>query len=114
MEKLLSVRSRTVVMPQADIDTDQIVPARFLTTTTRKGLGAAILIEWLGRVIFLIEAAITCKQVIGGDMNQRDISARNGTGYIPGDHGVRMICEITVCLATIHVGQSCRVNHQIR
>jgi 3-isopropylmalate/(R)-2-methylmalate dehydratase small subunit len=39
MEKTDIVRSRTVVMPGTDIDTDQIIPARFLTTTTRKGLG---------------------------------------------------------------------------
>lgn len=46
MEKVISVKSRTVVMPQSDIDTDQIVPARFLTTTTRKGLGKALFADW--------------------------------------------------------------------
>jgi len=46
MEKVTIVKSRTVVMPQTDIDTDQIVPARFLTTTTRKGLGKALFADW--------------------------------------------------------------------
>jgi 3-isopropylmalate/(R)-2-methylmalate dehydratase small subunit len=46
MEKITSIRSRTVVLPQADIDTDQIVPARFLTTTTRTGLGKALFADW--------------------------------------------------------------------
>jgi 3-isopropylmalate/(R)-2-methylmalate dehydratase small subunit len=46
MERVISVKSRTVVMPQSDIDTDQIVPARFLTTTTRKGLGKALFADW--------------------------------------------------------------------
>ncbi len=46
MEKIASIRSRTVVLPQPDIDTDQIVPARFLTTTTRVGLGKALFADW--------------------------------------------------------------------
>ena len=41
-----SIRSRTVVLPVADIDTDQIVPARFLTTTSRAGLGQALFADW--------------------------------------------------------------------
>ena len=38
--------SRTVVLPEDNIDTDQIIPARFLTTTSRKGLGAAVFHDW--------------------------------------------------------------------
>lgn len=39
MEPIITLKSRTVVLPTRDIDTDQIIPARFLTTTTREGLG---------------------------------------------------------------------------
>jgi len=39
MKSVRIVRSRTVVLPTRDIDTDQIIAARFLTTTTRDGLG---------------------------------------------------------------------------
>ena len=38
--------SRTVVLPASNIDTDQIIPARFLTTTTREGLGAHLFADW--------------------------------------------------------------------
>jgi 3-isopropylmalate/(R)-2-methylmalate dehydratase small subunit len=46
MDPITVIRSRTVVMPSSNIDTDQIIPARFLTTTTRDGLGAALFADW--------------------------------------------------------------------
>lgn len=42
MQAVKRIRSRTVVLPTKDIDTDQIIAARFLTTTTRDGLGQAV------------------------------------------------------------------------
>jgi 3-isopropylmalate/(R)-2-methylmalate dehydratase small subunit len=39
-------KSRTVVIPSSNIDTDQIIPARFLTTTTKQGLGAQLFADW--------------------------------------------------------------------
>lgn len=46
MEPITTFVSQTVVMPRADIDTDQIIPARFLTTTSREGLGDALFADW--------------------------------------------------------------------
>ena len=46
MEKLSYIRSATVVLPQTDIDTDQIMPARFLTSITREGLSEAVFADW--------------------------------------------------------------------
>ena len=46
MKPFTSLTSRTIVLPQTDIDTDQIIPARFLTTTTREGLGAHAFHDW--------------------------------------------------------------------
>lgn len=46
MQPLKSIRSRSVVLPVTDVDTDQIIPARFLTTTTREGLGAKLFHDW--------------------------------------------------------------------
>jgi 3-isopropylmalate/(R)-2-methylmalate dehydratase small subunit len=40
------IRSRTVVLPSENIDTDQIIPARFLTTTSSEGLGRHLFADW--------------------------------------------------------------------
>jgi 3-isopropylmalate/(R)-2-methylmalate dehydratase small subunit len=46
MEPIKEIRSTTVVLPNDDIDTDQIIPARFLTTTTKEGLGKNLFNDW--------------------------------------------------------------------
>ncbi|MGD2168027.1 MAG: 3-isopropylmalate dehydratase small subunit [Gammaproteobacteria bacterium] len=46
MKPIKRIDSTTVVLPQTDIDTDQIIPARFLTTTTREGLGQHAFADW--------------------------------------------------------------------
>jgi 3-isopropylmalate/(R)-2-methylmalate dehydratase small subunit len=46
MDPIKLIRSRTVVMPSSNIDTDQIIPARFLTTTVRVGLGKSLFADW--------------------------------------------------------------------
>lgn len=46
MQALTKIQSKTVVLPFDDIDTDQIIPARFLTTTTKTGLGEKLFNDW--------------------------------------------------------------------
>jgi len=41
-----NLTSRVIVLPEDNIDTDQIIPARFLTTTERSGLGKAAFYDW--------------------------------------------------------------------
>lgn len=46
MQAIKTIQSRTVVLPSNDIDTDQIIPARFLTTISREGLGQHLFADW--------------------------------------------------------------------
>ncbi len=46
MEPFKTLTSKVLVLSQANIDTDQIIPARFLTTTTREGLGKHAFNDW--------------------------------------------------------------------
>ena len=46
MEKFEKVISRGIPMPIEHIDTDQIIPARFLKATTREGFGDNLFRDW--------------------------------------------------------------------
>ena len=46
MQAVKRVHSKTVVIGAGNIDTDQIIPARFLTTTTKEGLGQQLFADW--------------------------------------------------------------------
>jgi 3-isopropylmalate/(R)-2-methylmalate dehydratase small subunit len=46
MQPIRTFTSRTAVLPYTNVDTDQIIPARFLTTTTKEGLGKQAFADW--------------------------------------------------------------------
>jgi 3-isopropylmalate/(R)-2-methylmalate dehydratase small subunit len=46
MEPLTALTSSCVVLPAENVDTDQIIPARFLKTISRRGLGAHLFADW--------------------------------------------------------------------
>jgi len=46
MEPFTTLTSCCVVLPAENVDTDQIIPARFLKTIDRRGLGAHLFADW--------------------------------------------------------------------
>ncbi|MCA6452016.1 MAG: 3-isopropylmalate dehydratase small subunit, partial [Chitinophagaceae bacterium] len=46
MKPLTSIHSRFVPLPIENVDTDQIIPARFLKATTREGFGKNLFRDW--------------------------------------------------------------------
>jgi 3-isopropylmalate/(R)-2-methylmalate dehydratase small subunit len=46
MEKVTTFTSRLAPLPVDNIDTDQIIPARFLKTTSKLGLGDQLFCDW--------------------------------------------------------------------
>ena len=46
MEKFTAIQSTAIPLPAANVDTDQIIPARFLKATTREGFGENLFRDW--------------------------------------------------------------------
>ena len=46
MKPVTKIKSKSLVLPLDDIDTDQIIPARFLTTISKEGLGKNLFYDW--------------------------------------------------------------------
>ncbi|WP_295201506.1 3-isopropylmalate dehydratase small subunit [uncultured Chryseobacterium sp.] len=46
MQKLITIQSRAIPLPAENIDTDQIIPARFLKSIDRKGFGNNLFRDW--------------------------------------------------------------------
>ncbi len=75
MQAIEKIVSRTAVLAVNDVDTDQIIPARFLTTTTRDGLGQNLFHDWRFRSDgslnddFVLNAADTgeCQILVAGN-----------------------------------------------
>ena len=103
MEPVRLIRSRTVVMPSTNIDTDQIIPARFLTTTTREGLGASLFADWrydasgAPRSDFILNRpeARGCEVLVAG----RNIGCGSSREHAPWallDYGVRAVVSTEI------------------
>jgi len=46
MPAVTQIKSKTVVIASSNIDTDQIIPARFLTSTSKAGFGKHLFADW--------------------------------------------------------------------
>jgi 3-isopropylmalate/(R)-2-methylmalate dehydratase small subunit len=46
MEPIRTFTSKTVVLPSENVDTDQIIPARFLKVTSKIGIGKHLFADW--------------------------------------------------------------------
>ena len=103
MEPVRLIRSRTVVLPEADIDTDQIFPARFLTTTSGGGFADMLFADWrldaAGRprpefVLNRPEAA-GCEILVAG-ANFGCGSSREHAAWALRDYGFRAVISTSI------------------
>ncbi len=92
-----TVTSKTVVLPDANIDTDQIIPARFLTVTSREGLGKHAFNDWRYNEdgsetdhILNSEQSKACEILVGGH-NFACGSSREHAPWALTDYGFRVV-----------------------
>ncbi|MGB5132658.1 MAG: 3-isopropylmalate dehydratase small subunit [Steroidobacteraceae bacterium] len=103
MQGISQIRSRTVVLPVADVDTDQIFPARFLTTTSREGLGHALFADWRRdpagqpRAEFVLNRpeAKGCSILVAGK-NFGGGSSREHAAWALLDQGIRAVISTSI------------------
>jgi len=103
MQAITRIQSRTTVLPTRDIDTDQIIPARFLTTTSREGLGAYLFndlrfdSDGQVRPDFVLNqaAAEGCEVLVGGN-NFGCGSSREHAPWALLDYGIRAVISTEI------------------
>jgi len=103
MQPITQIRGTTVVLPSEDIDTDQIIPARFLTTTTKTGLGKNLFSDWrydaegTERADFVLnsEASAGAQMLVAGN-NFGCGSSREHAPWALVDYGFRAVISTEI------------------
>ena len=97
MTTITSITSKTLVLCAANIDTDQILPTRYLTATSQEGLGQYLFYDWrFGKEgeanthVLNHEASSECKILVGG-ANFGSGSSREHAPWALVDYGFRVI-----------------------
>ena len=93
-EPVDKIRSQTLVLDADNVDTDQIIPARFLTTTSREGLGDHLFADWRQtgpyRETLTDPRARQCRILVAGD-NFGCGSSREHAPWALLDFGIRAV-----------------------
>jgi 3-isopropylmalate/(R)-2-methylmalate dehydratase small subunit len=103
MEPLSTLSSRCVVLPASNVDTDQIIPARFLTTTTKEGLGTQLFADWryladgTANPNFVLNQPEACEaQVLVAGRNFGCGSSREHAPWALLDYGIRAVISTEI------------------
>ena len=97
MEKFKTLISSAVPLPIEDVDTDQIIPARFLKATERKGFGDNLFRDWRynsdGSIKpeFPLNNTNYSGSIIVGGKNFGSGSSREHAGWAIADYGFKVV-----------------------
>ncbi|GHE72607.1 MULTISPECIES: 3-isopropylmalate dehydratase small subunit [Roseivirga] len=97
MEKFVKVTSTAVPMPIEDIDTDQIIPARFLKATNREGFGENLFRDWRyekgnePKADFVLNDSTYSGEILVAGKNFGCGSSREHAAWALYDYGFRVV-----------------------
>lgn len=97
MEKFISLTSKAVPLPQENIDTDQIIPARFLKATNKKGFGENLFRDWrydrYGKLndSFVLNDTMYSGKILVAGHNFGCGSSREHAAWALSDYGFKVI-----------------------
>lgn len=96
-EKFITLKSKAVPLPIENIDTDQIIPARFLKATTREGFGENLFRDWRyaddgsPKADFVLNQSTYSGKILVGGKNFGCGSSREHAAWSIYDHGFRVV-----------------------
>ena len=97
MEPIRQLTSKTVALPIDNVDTDQIIPARFLTITTKDGLGANLFADWRNDPKFVLNQPETAgAQILVAGENFGCGSSREHAPWALVDYGFRAVVSTSI------------------
>ncbi|WP_235295771.1 3-isopropylmalate dehydratase small subunit [Portibacter marinus] len=112
-DKFKVLRSTAVPMPIENVDTDQIIPARFLKATERKGFGDNLFRDWRynsdgsPKADFVLNNPTYSGKILVGGKNFGSGSSREHAAWAVYDYGFR--CVISSFFADIFRGNCLNV-----
>lgn len=97
MEKFQTITSTYVPLPIENVDTDQIIPARFLKATTRDGFGNNLFADWRydkegnPKPDFVLNNPIYSGRVLVAGKNFGSGSSREHAAWAIGGYGFKVV-----------------------
>src|SRR6188472_3760259 len=112
-DKFTVLKSTAVPMPIENVDTDQIIPARFLKATERKGFGDNLFRDWRfenddsPKQDFVLNNPIYSGKILVAGKNFGSGSSREHAAWAIYDYGFR--CVVSSFFADIFKGNSLNI-----
>lgn len=112
-DKFTKLTSSAVPLPIENVDTDQIIPARFLKATERKGFGDNLFRDWrynndeTPKQDFVLNNPIYAGKILVGGKNFGSGSSREHAAWAIYDYGFR--CVLSSFFADIFKGNAINV-----